>query len=384
MPYSPPIHFLGSSFLGKIPLTGLDPQTIIPLERPGTGKASGFPLAVYFQAIQQVIEKGEYGGLLGALSTRWDRKVTIQEIKEILLYSEKHGSDYHPARVEVCLTDRVIPLVMNVALTDRGRLVLANEFEVLDVLNRKPARSYLPQAYFWDEAEVASVQDGRLSLPMYLAEWLEGFYEFHLSRDPADGEQKLVLWDSARSDHYLPDRVFEVIFREIAYIVTTYYDLETFAQIHPWHLAAGDFIVRLAEDNVEVRLVAARQYGPLIGPPDLSREEALLFFLLNLSVRIRLDRLDGVGEVAWASDDCLRPMLEGFFLALKEKTGKGESPGEFFASFRGYLKSRAFEDLEGLFFALVDSGDPSAPDLPVIRKHLEKHIKDFFDQIRAI
>ncbi len=384
MPYSPPIRFLGSSLLGKIPLTGLDPQTIIPLERPGTGKASGFPLAVYFQAIQQVIEKGEYGGLLGALSTRLDRKVTIQEIKEILLFSEKHGSDYHPARVEVCLSDQVIPLVMNVALTDRGRLVLAHEFGVLDELNRKPARSYLPQAYFWDEAEVASVQEGQLSLPMYLAEWLEGFHEFHLSRDPADGEQKLVLWDSARSDHYLPDRTVKDIFREIAYIVTSYYDLETFAQIHPWHLAAGDFIARLAEDSVEVRLVAARQYGPLIGPPDLPREEALLFFLLNLSVRIRLDRVDGVGEVAWATDHCLRPMLEGFFLALKEKSGRGEIPDEFLSYSRGYLKSQTLEDLEGLFPALVDSVNPSAPDLPVIRMHLDEHIRDVFSQLSAL
>ena len=45
--------------------------------------------------------------------------------------------------------------------------------------------------------------------------------------------------------------------------------------------------------------MAARQYGPLIGPEDLPREEALFFFLLNLTLRIRLDRLDGVGEIAY-------------------------------------------------------------------------------------
>ena len=136
LPYSPPIRFFGSSFLGKIPLSEIDP-TIIPLARPGTGKISGFPLATYFQAIKQVIEKGDYGALLGALRTRLGRQITLKKIKEILIYTEKHGSDYHPARVEVCLTDQVIPFVMNVALTDRGRLVLANEFKVLDELNRK-------------------------------------------------------------------------------------------------------------------------------------------------------------------------------------------------------------------------------------------------------
>jgi len=274
---------------------------------------SGFPLVTYFQAIQQVIEKRGYENLLAALRTRLCRLVTLDEIKEIRIFSEKHGSDYHPARVEVCLVDQVIPFVMNVALTDRGRLVLANEFKVLDELNLNNAWSYLPQAYLWDEAEVASEQDGKLSLPMYLAEWLEGFYEFHLSRDPAAGIQKLVLWDSARPDYYLPGRVADKIYREIAYILTGYYDLQTFAQIHPWHLAAGDFIARIEGDRVEVRLVAARQYGPLIGPEDLPWEEALLFFLLNLSVRSRLDRLDGVGEIAWAGEGCLSSTIEGFF-----------------------------------------------------------------------
>ena len=93
-----------------------------------------------------------------------------------------------------------------------------------------------------------------LSLPMYLAEWLEGFYEFHLSRDPADGKQKLVLWDSAQSDHYLPDWAANKIYKKIAYLLTWYYDLKTFAQIHPWHLAAGDFIARI-------------ERGPDRGPP---------------------------------------------------------------------------------------------------------------------
>ena len=312
------------------------------------------------------------------LRTRLGRQVPLEEIREIRIYSEKHGSDYHPARVEVCLADQVIPFVMNVALTDRGRLVLANEFKVLDELNRKYARSYLPQAYFWDEAEVVSEQEGTTSLPMYLAEWLEGFYEFHLSRDPADGKQKLVLWDSARPDHYLPDWTADKIYREIAYILTSYYDLETFAQIHPWHLAAGDFIARIEGDQVEVRLVAARQYGPLIGPQDLPWEEALLFFLLNLSVRIRLDRLDGVGEVVWAADGCLSPALEGFFLALEEKKVKGEFPKDFPGRFREFLKSLSKDDLEERLAALIEGYNSAAPDLPIIQKHLDCHLEKVF------
>ena len=39
---------------------------------------SGFPLVVYFQAIQQVIEKEGYKNLLAALQTRLGRQVTLE------------------------------------------------------------------------------------------------------------------------------------------------------------------------------------------------------------------------------------------------------------------------------------------------------------------
>ena len=84
--------------------------------------------------------------------------------------------------------------------------------------------------------------------------------------------------------------------------------------------------------------MAARQYGPLIGPEDLPWEEALLFFLLNLTLRIRLDRLDGVGEIAWADEGCLSPALEGFFLALEEKAKQGEFSEDLPKRFRKFLE----------------------------------------------
>jgi hypothetical protein len=248
-------------------------------------------------------------------------------------------------------------------------------------LGLKTSRPYLPKAYFLEEATATSRPDGAPPILMALADWLEGFFEFHLSPDPVEGSRKLVLWDSARQDHYLADRDACSIYKEIAKIVTGYYDLQTFAQIHPWHLAAGDFIARIGPDRVEVRLVAARRYGPLIGPEDLPWEEALLFFLLNLTLRIRLDRLDGIGKIVWADEGCLRPTLEGFFRALGEKMAGEKFPGEFPITFSRYLNSLTIEDLRERFDSLVESGDPSAPDLPVIRKHLDRHTEFFFEQL---
>jgi hypothetical protein len=380
LPYSPPIRFLGSSFLGELPVSEFDPATTIPLDRPGTAMVSEFPLISYFQMIQQVIEKGGYQNLLTALRTRLSCPVNLQDIREIRIFSEKHGSDYHPAKVEVGLPDQVISFAANVALTERGRFVLSNEFNILCSLNQEYDLCYLPKAYFLEEADPHSGAEVGPPFRVYLAEWLEGFHEFHLSIDPADGRQKIVLWDNHRHDHYLEEAFISSIYRETARILTRYYHLNTFSQIHPWHLAAGDFIARIENDRTEVRLVAARQYGPLIGPEDLPWEEALFFFLLNLTLRIRLDRLDGVGEIAWAGEGCLRWTIEGFFLALEEKVERGEFTEDSPRRFQRFLRSLEMEDLEERLAALVEAYDPAAPDLPIIQAHSDRHLEAFFAQ----
>jgi hypothetical protein len=247
-------------------------------------------------------------------------------------------------------------------------------------LNHKYGLFCLPQTYFLEETDPYSSAEVSPPLKVYLAEWLEGFHEFHLSIDPADGRQKIVLWDNQRHDHYLPEAFISLIYKETARILTRYYDLHTFFQIHPWHLAAGDFIARLENDGVEVRLVAARQYGPLIGPEDLPWEEALFFFLLNLTLRVRLDRLDGVGEIAWAGEGCLGSTIEGFFLALEEKVERGEFTEDFPKRFRQFLRSLSMEDLEEGLAALVGAYDPAAPDLPMIQAHSDRHLEAFFAQ----
>jgi hypothetical protein len=378
LPDFPPVRFLGSSFLGEVTLRDLDPETVIPLERPGGDKASFFPLLTYFQGIEKVIRKSEGAALLTALESRLGRPAVLSGVHEIRIYSEKHGSDYHPAKIEVQLRDLILPFVMNVALTERGRWVLDSEFQVLDGLKRKYRLPYLPTAYFMEETPASSGPEGAPPLRMVLADWLEGFYEFHLSVDPADGSQKLVLWDTAEQNRYLPAGAADQIYREVSRILTSYYDLRTFSQIYPWHLAAGDFIAKFEFDRVAVRLVAARRYGPLIGPPDLPPEEALLFFLLNLSIRIRLDRLDGVGDLSWADEGCLQPSFEGFFQALAEKEHSGEITPGFLTGFRNYLKSLSLEELDVWLGALLDSTDPSTPDQAVLKRHLDRHRKQFF------
>jgi hypothetical protein len=114
----------------------------------------------------------------------------------------------------------------------------------------------------------------------------------------------------------------------------------------------------------------------------ISPHEALLFFLLNLSLRMRLDRVDGVGAVAWAGDDCVRATLEGFVDGLRMKEGGGFMEEGFAAEFVRYMDSLSKEDLSEGFHVLVGACDQSAPDMPAIRQHLEHHASKFYSALQ--
>jgi hypothetical protein len=325
----------------------------------------------YFEGMTDVISKDEYALLVDATARQLAEDISLADIEEIQIYAEKHGSDYHPAKIEVVLDDRCASFVMNVAVTERGKARLSQEFEVLQYLNNKYDFPFLPRTYFQGEAFFPSML-------MFLADWFEGYHEFHLSVDKEDGSQKLVLWGSEKNRCHLSRPQAWQIYHQAAKIMTLYYDVETLEQIFPWHHAAGDFVVKLQEKSLDIRLVTARQYASMLDRSEgVSVREALLFFLLNLSVRMRLDRLDGVGAVAWADDDCVVATLEGFVDGLRAKQGKGVIDAGFVNGFLQYVQSLAKEDLSPRFHALIDACDQAAPDIPVIREHLERHISKF-------
>ena len=353
----------------------------------------------YFEGITDVISKDDYTLLVDATGKQLGQNISLSDIEEILIYAEKHGSDYHPARIEVRLDDVCASFVMNVAITARGKTRLYSEFKVLQHLNSKYGFPFLPTVYFQDETILSSML-------MFLADWFQGYQEFHLSMDE-DGSEKLVLWNTEKTPRHLSRSQAWQIYSQAARILTLYYDVETFEQIFPWHHAAGDFVVKLQDPHpnpppsrgragwgsiapteehnsyyetkfLDVKLVTARQYAPMLEPSEgIPAHEALLFFLLNLSLRMRLDRLDGVGAVTWADDDCLDSTLEGFVEGLRAKQDKGFVDVQFVNGFLQYFCSVAKEDLSYRFHILIDACDQAAPDIPVIREHLERHISNF-------
>jgi hypothetical protein len=374
----PSVTFHPSSLLGRTFQDDRWEKAFLPLERPALnmGQTSGWTYEAYFHLIRSWLSRNNYALLIRAVNKQLAGKITLPDIEEIRIFAEKHGSDYHPAKIEVITGTGSASLVVNVALTQRGQATMASEIRTLKTLGRTFSYPYLPGFYFGEElpSNSKATGKGRSGSTLFLADWFDGFYEFHLSTDPSDGTRKLALWNGAPKPYYLSDRQTGQVYRQTAWILTLYYNPKTYEQIFPWHHGAGDFVIKTEGEQCEVRLVTARHYGSIADPAEILPEEALGFFFLNLSLRNRLDRLDGIGAIGWADDVCLEKTWEGFTEALTTKEKEGVLPIGFLGSFFNYIKGFSKENLIERFSALLESYHPEAPDLPVINKHIDEHV----------
>ncbi len=352
------------------------PLPLSPAGSAGSGEpAAGAAVTYgdYFTAVHRFIEGEGFIALTGALRERLGQSMTAADLGTIRIYLEKHGHFYHPARITVAVANCRPAFVVNVAVTKIGRSYLRQDFGNIRLLNNRFPYRFLPQVYCKGEVTLP----GRfLRLEMFLGEWLEGYHEFHLSGEPAGLNSRLVVWNPVKGVHPLSKQQRAEIYRQIALILTAYYDLETFEQIFSWHNAAGDFIVKTDDGQIDLRLITVRKYAPLFA--DVSGDvdailQALLIFWLNLSIRIRLDRFDGVGPFGCADDDMVDAALNGFFDGLALQVRFGRIPRELPELFAGYLKVLASDDRDTLLEAVSGrlNGHPSEKAL--IRKNLKRH-----------
>ena len=221
---------------------------------------------------------------------------------------------------------------------------------------------------------------------MYLTEWFEDYHEWHLSIDKKREGQRICIWDLRNGYHFTSRKEDLEIFRQASKILTVYYNTRDFSQIYPWHHAAGDFVVRNRKETVDVKLTTVRRYGPikLFSSENIDPMVAMIYFFLNLSIRMRLDKLDGVGIVVWAGDFSLKAIVKGFFegLCIMETNGryhlgqvkdflsllKAFDPGEF---------KRLFHPLLGLY-----AGE-NPGDFRVIQANLDNHVRQLYQVIQG-
>lgn len=383
MPYTPRFSYFISP--GETPVTHNSAlwRQPLPMSRHFSGENAAISLrqGEYFDMLRTFLENDGCEIICRALTRRLQQKVKPQDIREIHICLEKHGEFYHPARIEVPVRHQKISFVLNVAVSDTGIETIKKEYDCLAKLIDEFPLCFLPEVYGSGEVESA----GDRKIRMFLGHWFEGYHEFHVSRDPSDKRNKILVWDDSRGRFYLSLEQSADLYRQAAGILTYYYNVESFEQIFSWHHGAGDFVVNINNGDIDVKLVSARGYAPLFtnlshlknGEKDVELIlQALLIFFLNLSVRMRLDRYDGVGDIVWADGRAVQSTLVGFFEALALKPSVASMPDSLDKCFRYYLSVCTKEDLYELCKSVVKTFNRRAPEVRVVKQHLIEHVEE--------
>jgi len=378
------IQYLFSSPNGDIPLTTEDLARSF-LTTP-TESHPFLTLGDYFESIEAFLLKDPAGPLYPILKQRLKKDIHVENIQTILIRSEKHGALYHPASIEILAGEQRLKLAVSTAVSDKGKVWLAREYEILKHVNNAYHLPYLPNVYLQREVECNAGGHKHETLVMLLAEWFEGYHEWHISIDEKDKAHKICIWDLGKGNRYASHKEAFDIFRQASKILTLYYDTNSYKQIYPWHHAAGDFIVGTRNGGIDVKLTTARKYESIMtafSEDTATPIIAMVYFFLNLTVKMRIDKLDGVGETVWVDNFSVDATIEGFFEALHRMKAGGRYDLGNVEDLLTLLQSFNEEELEGLFeplMGLYQEDDPE--DLAVIQENLGRHISLLFQTLR--
>ena len=307
-------------------------------------------------------------------------------IRTVDLFLEKHGAFYHPLRVTVASeTGRRVSFVLNGAVSEPGLALIEKEYRLLAGFEKRLSGVHTPRVFGAGVQTLEPVKPENSSLKkrplgFFLGEWFEGYREFHVSE--AQGKRQIAVWESGGRVAYLSLERAKAIYEQVAYILAAHYNALTGEQISPWHHAAGDFVVNPLVEGLPVKLITVRGYQPLMEfdpatDPKDNVLPALLFFFLNLTLRMRLDRLDGVGNPVFLEEPVLTATVHGFLRSLGDRSGQtsqalGGTKGleNIFAAF---LAGFSQEQLQEILVNLIQAWPPNASEFSLAEAHLASH-----------
>jgi hypothetical protein len=376
--YQIPVRLIATTPTGDIPIREGAGKKHLPGGPQDSDAESDLRYGPYLASVRHLLMQRDCEKILASLAFRLGRIVELAEIEWIEIRTEKHGAYYHVARADLNVAGNIVPFAVNVAVSDEAKSVLQRDFSLLRKLGRRSQHQCLPQVYFKGAGRYRESDKGIRWLHMFVAEWFSGYYEFHLHLDRKDRSYRVLLWDFDHDSCYLSREQSLELYRQAARILTLYYDWSSFKQIYPWHHAAGDFVVKVEKGRVDLRLITVRGYEPVVDFKSRKRAAkslALILFFLQLTIQMRLDRLDGVGDVVWAEDYCLEGTVAGFFEGLASGDAKVRrdipSVGEILDLLRSFTK----EEWLHFLVELLEITNFSQEELSLISDRGENHIE---------
>ncbi|RLC24598.1 MAG: hypothetical protein DRH93_04135 [Deltaproteobacteria bacterium] len=384
---------LPGSRLWKLPLAGVDTEfpTDTSLNYPPSNTI--VTTGDYFSAARQFLVKNDFTLLKSGLETVCKGPVRTNQISKIEIFLEKHGALYHPLKIQVSYNKICsCSFVLNGAVSKQGLSLINDEYNLISGLNKAYLNRYLPQVF---GSRYIKTDKGKMGF--FLGEWFDGYKEFHVTKvldtkaqdTKAHDKGQIVLWDSDGSCQYISETDALEIYQEISRILTYYYNLETFEQISPWHHAAGDFIVKQKNSRFHVRLITVRGYTPITefceGEPDKKVHilPSLLFFFLNLTFRMRFDRLNGTGKPVMLEKSVIKAAVDGFLYALEEKSAIYQY-GNLRSVFIEFFGQFTLKQIMGMMENVLESYPPYPSEIVLIEEKFDSHCRNLYSIFRNI
>lgn len=335
----------------------------------------------YFTAAYQFLAHDNLSPTCEALSKLTGKTVAAEDVDGISIYLVKHGAFYHPAKVIVHACDQRFSLALNMAVSSKGQKIIAQEIQSLSRLNTELKTPFWPPVLGFGQGEDLN---GRL-LPMFLAPWLEGYCEFHLTGENPE-QRRVIVWDPDKDHFFLtPDQIDECLF-QAACILTYAYNPMTFEAIGDWHHAAGDFVIAATDNKIDLRLITVRNYAPIIDNPEPDVElilDALLVFLVQISLKLRLDRLDGTGRMACHPDTVVHAICRGFFRGLRMMTPLRGLPEDFDSTIKAYIAIHDVEKLKEIAVAVSQKTAFSMKERHLLQSIMTSHAAALIDSLQT-
>jgi hypothetical protein len=329
----------------------------------------------YFQAAAGFLSRNRFEVPTMAAAALLKREVEPDDIKHLSIHLAKHGAFYHPARVTLHIGGIDIPMALNVAVSQEGRSVLFQEYANLNRLNETYGKAYLPRVFGCSDS-----QTDDMSAPvMFAAQWLDGYHEFHLTAAPPAGDGQWVVWDDENGHWMLSQTQVRELYHRAARMLTYYFNPFSLEAILDWHHAAGDFVVRCMGEGLDVRLITVRRYAPLVSLDEgealtlRTLLEVMVLFFVMMSLRMRLDRLDGVGDLVWAPEHIIQPIWDGFVSGLDRMATHQALPDEFKQGVLSFVRAHDSATLADLCREIVERLPPGLQEAGVMRSHLQAH-----------
>lgn len=333
-------------------------------------------LGDYFASVRDFVLRDNGVALASLVAESWGGHVSPGDIADLVIRYEKYGTLYQICSIDVSAGERKAMFVVSSAISALAKETLTHEFDLLRKLNSRHTPSYLPRVY-WKDAVTIQKETNKETLLMSLSEWFRGFHEWHFARDE-QGKEGVIIWDMVGGYRLASEREIYEIIGQASKILTLYYDTKTHHRIYPWHHGAGDFVLKSEGGTPSIRLITVRDYEPLVLPVDVGETgplATLAFFFFELTVKMRLDKKEGMGESIWAGDYVLPAVLAGFLEGLQVKELEGTTVVRT-DQFIAYLKSLDADDIGKMLHAYLNEcrlHDQS--DYAAVAPELEGHVQ---------